>query len=40
MKSIAGIEFAELPNNSNLSVCGGGNVEMVDLDLSAAVAQR
>jgi heterodisulfide reductase subunit D len=42
IKSIPGIEFVELPNNRNLSVCcgGGGNVEMVDPDLSAAVAQR
>jgi heterodisulfide reductase subunit D len=42
IKSIPGIEFVELPNNRNLSVCcgGGGNVEMVDPALSAAVAQR
>ena len=42
IKSIPGIEFVELPNNRNMSVCcgGGGNVEMVDPDLSAAVAQR
>ncbi len=42
IKSIPGIEFVELTNNRNMSVCcgGGGNVEMVDPDLSAAVAQR
>jgi heterodisulfide reductase subunit D len=42
IKSVPGIEFVELPNNRNLSVCcgGGGNVEMVDPDLSAAVAQK
>ncbi len=42
IKSIPGIEFVELPNNRNFSNCcgGGGNVEMVDPDLSAAVAQR
>ncbi len=42
IKAIPGIEFVELPNNRNMSVCcgGGGNVEMVDPDLSAAVAQR
>jgi heterodisulfide reductase subunit D len=42
IKSIPGIELVELPNNRNFSNCcgGGGNVEMVDPDLSAAVAQR
>jgi heterodisulfide reductase subunit D len=42
IKSIPGIEFVELPNNRNMSVCcgGGGNVEMVAPDLSAAVAYR
>ncbi|MGA8832913.1 MAG: (Fe-S)-binding protein [Desulfomonilaceae bacterium] len=42
IKSIPGIEFVELPNNRNMSVCcgGGGNVEMVAPDLSAAIAQR
>ena len=42
IKSIPGIEFVELANNRNFSLCcgGGGNVEMVDPDLSAAVAQR
>ena len=42
IKSIPGIEFVELPNNRNFSLCcgGGGNVEMVDPDLSAAVARR
>lgn len=42
IKSIPGLEFVELPNNRNMSVCcgGGGNVEMVAPDLSAAIAQR
>ncbi len=42
IKSIPGIEFVELANNRNFSLCcgGGGNVEMVDPDLSAAVARR
>ena len=42
IKSIPGIEFVELPNNRNMSVCcgGGGNVEMVAPDLSAAIAHR
>ncbi|MGC8604394.1 MAG: (Fe-S)-binding protein [Desulfomonilaceae bacterium] len=42
IKSIPGIELVELPNNRNMSVCcgGGGNVEMVAPDLSAAIAQR
>jgi heterodisulfide reductase subunit D len=42
IKSIPGVELVELPNNRNFSNCcgGGGNVEMVDPDLSAAVAQR
>lgn len=39
--AIPGVEFVELPNNRNLSVCcgGGGNVEMVDPELSQAIAQ-
>jgi heterodisulfide reductase subunit D len=42
IKSIPGLEFVELANNRNFSLCcgGGGNVEMVDPDLSAAVARR
>jgi len=42
VKSIPGVEFVELPSNRNLSVCcgGGGNVEMVDPELSGAVAQK
>jgi heterodisulfide reductase subunit D len=39
--AIPGVEFVDLPNNRNLSVCcgGGGNVEMVDPELSQAIAQ-
>ncbi len=42
VKAIPGVKLVELPNNRNLSVCcgGGGNVEMVDPEISAAVAQR
>ena len=42
IKAIPGIEFVELPTNRALSVCcgGGGNVEMVDPELSAAIAQN
>jgi heterodisulfide reductase subunit D len=41
IKAIPGINFVELPKNRAMSVCcgGGGNVEMVDPDLSAAIAQ-
>jgi heterodisulfide reductase subunit D len=41
LKSIPGIRLVELPNNRELSVCcgGGGNLEMVDPDLSGKVAQ-
>lgn len=41
LKAIPGIELVELANNRQLSVCcgGGGNVEMVNPDLSAKVAQ-
>ncbi|MEJ2589697.1 MAG: (Fe-S)-binding protein [Deltaproteobacteria bacterium] len=41
LKAIPGIELRELANNRQLSVCcgGGGNVEMVNPDLSARVAQ-
>jgi len=42
IKSIPGVEFVELANNRNFSLCcgGGGNVEMVDPELSEAVARR
>ena len=42
IKAIPGIEFVELPTNRGLSVCcgGGGDVEMVDPELSAAIAQN
>ena len=41
LKAIPGIRFVELANNRQLSVCcgGGGNVEMVNPELSAKVAQ-
>jgi heterodisulfide reductase subunit D len=41
LNAIPGIELRELPNNRQLSVCcgGGGNVEMVNPDLSGRVAQ-
>jgi len=41
IKAIPGLRFVELPNNRQLAVCcgGGGNLEMVDPDLSAKVAQ-
>ena len=40
IKAIPGVELVELANNRNLSVCcgGGGNVEMVDPELSQAIA--
>lgn len=40
IKAIPGLEFVELANNRNASVCcgGGGNVEMVDPELSQAIA--
>jgi heterodisulfide reductase subunit D len=39
--AIPGVQLKELPNNRQLSTCcgGGGNVEMVDAELSAKVAQ-
>lgn len=42
IKAIPGVELVEMPNNRSLANCcgGGGNVEMVDPDLSAAVAQN
>jgi heterodisulfide reductase subunit D len=41
LRAIPGIELVELPNNRQLSVCcgGGGNVEMVNPELSGKVAQ-
>ena len=41
LQSIPGIQLVEMPNNRELSNCcgGGGNLEMVDHDLSAKVAQ-
>jgi len=41
IKSIPGVNLVELPHNRTLSMCcgGGGNVEMVDPDLSGQVAQ-
>jgi heterodisulfide reductase subunit D len=42
LNAIPGLKLVELENNRLKSVCcgGGGNVEMVDPDLSAAVAQK
>lgn len=42
LKAIPGIRLVELPNNRQLSTCcgGGGNLEMVNPELSAKVAQR
>jgi heterodisulfide reductase subunit D len=41
IKAIPGVRLTELPNNRALSRCcgGGGNVEMVNPDLSAKIAQ-
>jgi heterodisulfide reductase subunit D len=41
LQSIPGIRLVELPDNRQLTNCcgGGGNLEMVDPDLSAEVAQ-
>lgn len=41
IKAIPGVELVEMANNRALANCcgGGGNVEMIDPDLSAAVAQ-
>ena len=41
IRSIPGVNLVELPHNRSLSMCcgGGGNVEMVDPDLSGQVAQ-
>jgi heterodisulfide reductase subunit D len=41
LKAIPGIRLVELPNNRQMSMCcgGGGNLEMVDPELSGRVAQ-
>jgi heterodisulfide reductase subunit D len=41
LKALPGVDFVELPNNRNMCTCcgGGGNLEMVDPELSARVAQ-
>lgn len=41
IKAVPGIDFVELPLNRKFAICcgGGGNVEMIDPDLSAQVAQ-
>jgi heterodisulfide reductase subunit D len=41
LKAIPGLRLVELPNNRQLAVCcgGGGNLEMVDPELSGKVAQ-
>jgi heterodisulfide reductase subunit D len=41
LKAIPGLRLVELPNNRQLTVCcgGGGNLEMVDPELSGKVAQ-
>jgi len=42
LKQIPGLDLIELENNRQLSVCcgGGGDLEMIDPELSAAIAQR
>jgi heterodisulfide reductase subunit D len=42
LKAIPGLQLVEMENNRARSVCcgGGGNLEMADADLSAAVARR
>jgi heterodisulfide reductase subunit D len=42
LMQIPGLKLVELENNRQLSVCcgGGGDLEMIDPDLSAAIAQR
>ena len=42
LNKIPGVKLVELPNNRQLSICcgGGGDLEMVDPDLSAAIARR
>jgi heterodisulfide reductase subunit D len=41
LKAIPGVKLVELPHNRQLSMCcgGGGNVEMVDPELSGRIAQ-
>jgi len=41
LNAIPGIHLVELPNNRQLAMCcgGGGNLEMVDPELSGKVAQ-
>ena len=42
LSQIPGLKLVELENNRQLSVCcgGGGDLEMIDPELSAAIAQR
>ncbi len=42
LKKIPGIKLVELENNRQLSMCcgGGGDLEMIDPELSAAIAKR
>ncbi|MGA2315035.1 MAG: (Fe-S)-binding protein [Thermodesulfobacteriota bacterium] len=42
LKKIPGLSLVELPNSRQLSICcgGGGDLEMVDPDLAAAIARR
>jgi heterodisulfide reductase subunit D len=42
LKKIPGLELVELENSRQLSICcgGGGDLEMVDPELSAAIAKR
>ena len=42
LKQIPGLKLVELENNRQLYVCcgGGGDLEMIDPELSAAIAQR
>ena len=42
LKKIPGLKLVELENNRQLCVCcgGGGDMEMIDPELSAAIAQR
>ena len=42
LNKIPGVKLVELPNNRQLSICcgGGGDLEMVDPELSAAIARK
>ena len=42
LKQIPGLKLVELENNRQLCACcgGGGDLEMIDPELSAAIAQR